>query len=233
MKLNGFVGKGTGKLGSSVFAVSGGEQIVRQYNPNVSNPSTDAQVAQRAKFKLLSQIAADLATVIAIPKQGLVSSRNLFVKRNFALAEYEGGQAKLDAFGLQLTPSNSFIPDPVVSSGANQLEIELNEGVGDSLDGVVYVVVKSDAIEQMEVVKVLTITEPGQTNTFPTIVTNVSGNGVVYAYGIKKGALSEIAKYDNYNVAAGFDVAQLITLRSIKNASAALTGTSSIEWSVD
>ena len=54
MKLNGIVGKGTGKLGASVFAISGGEQIVRQYNPVVSNPNTDAQVAQRAKLKLMS-----------------------------------------------------------------------------------------------------------------------------------------------------------------------------------
>ena len=84
MKLNGFVGKGTGKLGSSVFAVSGGEQIVRQYNPNVSNPNTDAQVAQRAKFKLMSQLAAVLAPGLAFKKDSLVSPRNKFIKKRYS-----------------------------------------------------------------------------------------------------------------------------------------------------
>ena len=76
MKLYGLFGKGSGKLGSSVFAISSGEQIVREYNPVVENPNTPAQVEQRAKFKLLSQLASDLASALAFKKEGLVSTRN-------------------------------------------------------------------------------------------------------------------------------------------------------------
>ena len=82
MKLNGLLGTGSGKLGTSVFTTVKGTQIVRQYQPTVNNPSTNLQVSQRSRFKLVSQIAASMADVIAIPRNGIISSRNLFVKKN-------------------------------------------------------------------------------------------------------------------------------------------------------
>lgn len=57
MKLNGLIGTGSGKLGSSVFAVRAGQQIVRQYQPIVLNPKTEGQVLQRARFKAAVQSA--------------------------------------------------------------------------------------------------------------------------------------------------------------------------------
>lgn len=233
MKLHGFVGKGTGKLGSSVFAISGGEQIVRQYNPNVSNPSTDAQVAQRAKFKLISQIAADLARVIAIPKQGLKSSRNLFVSKNIGLSEFNGDTATIDALKLQLTPSDSPISQVQTTSSQDGISVNLRGASGDKLDAVVYIVVQTDDVNQMVVEATRTVTEAGGAGTFPTTFDRVSGNGVVYAYGIKKGTLDENASYENYSVEDGYDAAFLVTNRTIKNASAALTGTTGVAWSLE
>lgn len=95
MKLTGILGKGSGKLGSSVFAISGGEQIVREYNPRVSNPKTDAQVEQRAKFKLISQLAATFAGCLGYKKDGLVSARNQFVSDNIKAATYADDKAKI------------------------------------------------------------------------------------------------------------------------------------------
>ena len=51
-KMYGFSGKVTGKKGDAVFAVRNGEQIIRQYNPIVANPSTQKQVDARAALKL-------------------------------------------------------------------------------------------------------------------------------------------------------------------------------------
>ena len=42
----------SGKLGSSVFTITKGITIERQYQPRVFNPRTIGQVGQRAKFRL-------------------------------------------------------------------------------------------------------------------------------------------------------------------------------------
>ncbi len=49
-------GKISGKLGAVVFSTSGGATISREYNPHVANPNTDAQINQRARMKLMSQL---------------------------------------------------------------------------------------------------------------------------------------------------------------------------------
>lgn len=52
------LGQFRGKVGGLVFAKGdAGEQIVRQYQPIVKNPRTDAQLAQRAKVNLAGQIS--------------------------------------------------------------------------------------------------------------------------------------------------------------------------------
>lgn len=124
MKLNGFVGKGSGKLGSSVFAISGGEQIVREYNPRVANPNTDAQVAQRAKFKLMSQLAAALAPALAFKKMRLESARNQFVAKNIGLCSVSDGKATCAMLGLQLTPGTAQFNNADISiTNENVLEV--------------------------------------------------------------------------------------------------------------
>ena len=78
-KVTSLQGKATGKVGSIVYSVSGGQMVAREYQPHVSNPSTVAQTNQRASFKLLSQVAAALAPVIVIPKEGLSATPILFL----------------------------------------------------------------------------------------------------------------------------------------------------------
>ena len=82
-----------GKLASNVYSVNSGVQIVRAYQPNVSNPSTEMQVDTRSRFKLCSQLAAAVSTVLAIPKNGLVSARNQFVSQTMAITEQVEGVA--------------------------------------------------------------------------------------------------------------------------------------------
>lgn len=52
------LGQFRGKLGGAVFAVNAGEQIVRQYQPQVANPRTTAQLTQRAKMNLTGKLSA-------------------------------------------------------------------------------------------------------------------------------------------------------------------------------
>ena len=103
-------GKISGKLGAVVFSTSGGETISREYNPHVANPNTDAQINQRARMKLMSQLSACLAPVIAMQKEGLVSVRNKFVKRNFESCYSVNGQAQISYENVQLTQGNAGLP---------------------------------------------------------------------------------------------------------------------------
>lgn len=64
--IGGVFSKGSGRLGGHVLAVSNGQQIVREYQPNVANPRTSLQKAQRAKVVLagkLSQITPDAVII--------------------------------------------------------------------------------------------------------------------------------------------------------------------------
>lgn len=60
--IGGVLSKGSGRLGGYVLAVANGQQIIREYQPNVANPRTSLQRIQRAKMVLagkLSQITDD------------------------------------------------------------------------------------------------------------------------------------------------------------------------------
>lgn len=56
-KIYGLNGRVTGKVGNTVFAVDGGIQVARQYNPIVNNPRTAAQQDQRMLVNYAGQMS--------------------------------------------------------------------------------------------------------------------------------------------------------------------------------
>ena len=198
MKQYGFVGKGTGKLGSAVFAISGGEQIVRQYNPVVSNPKTEKQIAQRSKFKLLSQIAAALAPAIAIKKNGLVSARNQFVSKNMPLTEWNQDTASVALPSLQLTMGNSACPAPTISTlGGNRIKVEYPNGFSMQFKHVVAVCVKVEENGGVSYVDAQII-DYSETGIDVNAEFNTgTGSFVIYVYGIKANEGNTDDEFDN------------------------------------
>ena len=103
-------GKGSGKLAGTVFVVRNGQQIVREYQPNVNNPKSTAQVEQRSMFKLAQQVAASLSEFV-FPYGRVLgqSSRNLFVRRLFADGALSFNsmetRAEVNASNIVLSPS--------------------------------------------------------------------------------------------------------------------------------
>lgn len=216
MKLNGIFGTGSGKIGASVWAVSSGEQIVRPYQSKVTNPNTPAQVNQRARMKLMSQLAADLAPVIAIPKVKLVSSRNRFISDNFIYSMAADGVAQVTLEDIQLTQGRNGLPQIVASrSAANGLTIALAEDSSKSINRVVYVVYKKTSDQKLQLVASGIQTEAGNTGTFSKNFDNVEGEIVLYAYGIKDTNAAATAKFSNMICQSGTDVAKLIASRTI------------------
>ena len=108
MKSTGLFGKNSGRVGGVVYSNYRGEQIVRAYQPKVSNPNTALQIAQRAKFKLLSQVASVLKRELNasyISEQRKLTSRNMWIKNTFNKVVYADNTASLPIEDVVLTNS--------------------------------------------------------------------------------------------------------------------------------
>ena len=116
----------SGRVAGSVFAVRFGEVIERAYNPIVSNPNTPAQVEARAKLKLMSQLSAVMAPVIAMPRQGAVSARNIFTRENYQSATFTDGNADIAITSVKLTKSVVALPQLTATRQAFDIQVSLN-----------------------------------------------------------------------------------------------------------
>lgn len=217
MKLTGFTGTGTGKLGNTVFSVSAGQQIVRQYQPNVSNPNTEAQVDQRAKLKLMSQLAASLAPVIVIPKDGLKSSRNQFIAKNFRHASADNGVAQITIENVQLTSGNAGLPAIEASRAPESgVSINLAERADGAISRVVYIMYTKTSENTLQYVQSVIAEAAGDNGLFPATLVYTTGDLVLFAYGMKDLSARARASYSDLNATSGEDIASLMMARSIK-----------------
>lgn len=217
MKLNGLLGTGSGKLGTSVFTTVKGVQIVRQHQPVVTNPSTNLQVAQRSRFKLVSQIAASMADVIAIPRIGLTSSRNLFIKKNMpaVLGNVEGAQVSYEK--LQLTNGTAALPAIVANRSEDKLILYLASNVSEIVNRVVYCIFTKDSLGQLILNTSAVVSEAGIDGDFVLNITDIAGDLAIYAYGMKDTSASASATFGNYKVTNASDIATLVSNRSISS----------------
>lgn len=226
MKLVGLTGTGTGKLGSSVFSVNSGVQIVRQYQPVVTNPNSVAQVDQRAKLKLMSQLAASLAPVIVIPKDGLKSSRNQFIAKNFRFVSASNGLAQITIENVQLTNGNAGLP-AITATRSEQagIAIQLSAKADGAVSRVVYIMYVKTSENTLQYVQSVISEASGQNGTFPATMVYTAGEIVLFAYGMKDLSAKASAKYGEMSAASGIDIATLALSRNLNYADYQFTQT--------
>lgn len=215
MKLAGIVGTGSGKLGSSVFATVSGQQIVRQYQPVVSNPATEAQTAQRAKMKLMSQLGAAMAPVIVMKKDGLISARNKYIKRNIQNASVLQGTASVNVPSLQITDGVGNVGEVDAIFAANSVNVTISD-IDPNAKRVVFILFRRN--------------EDGTLSLFGSAVKPVEGSpsdytqhtfaagpqdSVAYVYTISDVDGRATARFEQYNVNDAIQVATLVAGRSI------------------
>lgn len=217
MKLNGLLGTGSGKLGTSVFTTVKGVQIVRQHQPVISNPSTNLQVAQRSRFKLVSQLAASMADVIAMPRMGLTSSRNLFIKKNMPAIHGNVEGAKVSYEKLQLTNGTAAIHDILATRGSGYLTLKLANKANELVNRVVYCIFTKDSFGQLMLNTSAVVSEAGDENNFQLKIEDIPGDLAIYAYGIKDSSASASATFGNYKVTSASDIAALVSNRAISS----------------
>lgn len=228
MKLQGFL-KGVGKIENIVVSQMGGVSIARAYQPNVSNPKTEKQVDQRARLKLASQIAAAVSPVIAIPKSGLISSRNAFIKKNMDLITAEQGTAQMMLAKIQLTNgSNPLPPLKAAFSDNGYFTFGLVSDPGDSISRMVYCLFKKTADGRLEFFKSYVTENPTAQKDWLYGEDGLDGEIVVYGYGIKDLSTSASVKYDSYNIASGADIAKLVSTRTMSASDYQFTKTNGV-----
>ena len=215
MKIRGYL-KGKGKLGNIVLSTVAGETIARDYNPEVSNPNTAAQVEQRAKFKLMSQLGSVVAPVIAIPKDGMKSKRNLFVKENFGLTSFSGDAASVNLNQIQLTKSNkSFAGIKVTRGAGNAITAQLQADSSASVSKVVFIMLKKEMDASLMLVGQAVATEAGKDGKFAASLPATSGEIVVYGYTLAESTAKATATFDNLKALTAETVAKVIANREL------------------
>ena len=229
-KVTSLYGKTTGKIGSIVFATSGGETIAREYNPHVANPNTMAQVNQRARMQLMSQLSASLAPVVAMRKEGLTSARNKFVQRNFGASYASGGIAQISYENVQLTSGNAGLPQIKWVAESDEEPIIaafFSDEPSANISRVVWCLFRKTDEGKLEFVTSQissTRTGPVANHYFQAVFRNViltagetllGANYVIYAYGMSDTSESATAHYGELNVQNATDIARLVATRTI------------------
>lgn len=227
-KVTSLYGKTMGKIGSIVFSTSGGYTIAREYNPHVANPNTQAQVNQRARMKLMSQISAVLDPVVAMQKEGLVSKRNKFVSRNFNLCYVSNGEAQVSYENLQLTNGNAAIPPIVYEVDEISLisTLKLSENAEASVSRVCYIIYRKTTDGSLQFVNSQIVNTAGAEGLFPWEIGEIpADNYVFFAYGMKDLSAKASAQYGNLQVSTANDLAKLIASRTLSTADYQFTQT--------
>jgi hypothetical protein len=122
-KMSGITGTLSGKMGNAVFRVRAGQQVVAQYQPQVTNPNTEAQQVARAKFKLITQLAAIMAPamgtlgVVTRPARQGRNPRTGFVAKNYALVTADPSAEAAEKVTIpmeEIQLTESFRPGPAL-----------------------------------------------------------------------------------------------------------------------
>ena len=214
-----------GRVGGSVFSIRNGVTIERQYQPNVLNPNTRAQVIARAKLKVLSQLAAILAPILGFRRMGLASPRNIFVKRNYESVTYEDSKANLNLTSVDVSGGLLSLAGVTATRVPDTNVITAIASVGEDIDCVLFAYV-GNAQDELRLLKTDIVDVPaGATSVSSTSETAYSARVYVIAYGFR--ANTEAAKVIFGNLTApSTDVKDFVeVVRSLPSGNVTLTET--------
>ena len=182
-------------MGSAVFRVREGAQVVAQYNPVVKNPNTEGQQSSRAAFKLMSQLAAVMSPgfgTMSVTKRGgrgTPSKRNAFFSLNYGLVTTaetaQGIVASIPMEQLKLTSSFRGLGSMGITPDAGAFDVDIDSIPAD-VASVRMVVVSYDTIGGIKQAAVRSVVdvpveEGVASHTFESMP---NGDYTVLAYGL-------------------------------------------------
>lgn len=235
----------TGKKAGVITYRVGDTYLVREYNPRPANPRTEKQVQQRAKIKLLSQIAAIFRFIIAIfPTDGR-SARAQFSSLNWKKISAQDETAQIDY--TQIVISNSSFPLPPIDRSVSLVadswrkRIFVNEDPAEEIKRVFYFLFKKETEGKFTLADYY-LSERRTTPANPGFF-NWAGAGfeiddsghslydyVVYAVAMCDKSEEATEKFINIDVDYIEQVARLISEKLITSADYYFTETRCISW---
>ena len=232
-KLYGLSGKAHGRKGDSVFSVVGGQQLVSQYNPIRVDVKSERQLQQRAKMKLISQLAMILAQVIAIKKAGPRSARAQFISENYKLLTFANNTASIDLNKVQLTKAFGEAPAFTIDRDSeNEETIVQCKNNMTGFDSVVYVparILNDGSIRLLDPVAVV----PNAGNPYAVdFIPFVEGSVIVWAYAVKSVSSATSEALSNVSGNPATHIASLVSSRSASFSGIDTTKTSAASLAV-
>lgn len=201
-----FLTGATGKFAGAAFQQSPGNGTILREVVKPTNPSTEAQVEQRAKFKLMSQVATAFKSVIAMKREGNITPRNMFVKLNSPLLEFDkaASEAQIQVSALQLTKSAE-----IVSLNRNENTYTLAASLP-HLYGAVFVAISNDANKiAIKDIKTVQLEEAAAAVSYE--LNPALNAGVILAYGITQNMAGLSVKYGDYSFDSASGVLQVLS----------------------
>ena len=157
-----------------------------------------------------------MADVIAIPKVGTLTPRNIFVKDNYPLVTAENGAASVDLSQLAITKGGMQIPEVVAERNADtSIDVALAMKADQLVSRVIYIMFYRNNQGELQLVDSAVVETAGEGGTFPWSFPYQQQDVVVYAYGIFDKNAKASASFGNYEVATGTQVASLIADRHV------------------
>lgn len=229
-KIYGINGILTGKQSNQVFAVTNGVQTVRAYQPQVFNPNTAGQIAARAKLKLASQLAAVMGPYIAIPREGIVSSRNLFIKKNYGLIGYASNEATVNLEQIALTKSVVGFPTISASIASGVVTVSNSTAV-QGINRVVVLAFTRDTDQKLRFGGSGVVVPNAEGLFTATITTGAQRETYVFAYGVRDNTEMATIIFGDMVVPTAEAIAKLVVTRRLTESDITLTETRAIKIS--
>lgn len=220
----------SGRLAGSVFAVRFGEVIERAYNPYVNDPKSAAQTEARAKFKLLSQLAAAVGGVVAMAREGAVSARNIFTKMNYPAVTYANGTASIALESVKLTRSEVYLPQPTGTQSGAVVTASIPVGIEANVDRIVYVALVRGDDGRVRVHSSQVVSKENSSVFQVTIDGLPSGSAaissvVILAYGVRDNSETARVAFENMVWPSASKIAELVANRVLTEKDVTLTET--------
>lgn len=122
----GLTGKIQGKLGSKVYRIEAGEQIISEYNPNKQDPKSEKQLIQRSKVVVANEVSKVFPWEVLVGwSTNRTKARRDFVGDLVRLATTTGtAEEKVSAIDVTKIQLSKGIPVLVMNSSFNNTSVQ-------------------------------------------------------------------------------------------------------------
>ena len=170
-----------------------------------------------------------MGDVIAIPREGLKSPRNLFTSDNYRHTSAVDGVASANLAAFGLTRGGLSLPNVTAERNeTTSIDVQLAESASQIVTRVIYIMFVRNSLGELQLIDSAVVESAGAAGKFPYSFAYQTQDVIIYSYGIFDKSAKATAKFGNYYVTSGTQVADLIAERKIDESDYLITKTKGI-----